>query len=51
MLFNIKPSNNNIIKYISNDKKRLLTDFVDYVKENKWTISDDTDGEISRPSF
>lgn len=50
-LFNIKPSNNNIIKYISNDKKRLLTDFVDYIKENKWTISDDTDGEISDPHF
>jgi hypothetical protein len=51
ILFNIKPSNNNVIKYPSKDKKRLVTDFVDYIKENNFTITDDTNGEITDPHF
>lgn len=51
ILFNKKPSNSKIITYPSNNKKRILTDFVDYIEENKLSISDDTNGKINDPHF
>jgi len=51
ILFNIKPDNSKVIRYPSLNKKRILTDFVDYISENKLTITDDTNGKIVDPHF
>jgi len=50
-LLNIKPKNSKIIKYPSGNKKRILTDFVDYIRENQLTIRDVTNGVVDDPHF
>ena len=50
-LLNIKPKNSKIIKYPSGNKKRILTDFVDYIRENELTIRDVTNGVVDDPHF
>jgi hypothetical protein len=51
VFFNTKPSNSKVIKYPSGNKKRILTDFIEYIHENKLTIEDTTNGEIKDPHF
>lgn len=51
ILFNTFPKNSKVIKYPSNNKKRILTDFVNYIEENKLTIRDDTNGEVNDLHF
>lgn len=51
ILFNKKPDNYRIITYPSGNNKRVLTDFVDYIEENKLTIKDDTNGNVDDPHF